>query len=364
MLKPKIKEAHRPIVRPNGRIWLGSRHYGLGTELDDETGLVLPVCERMDGTLTRDELIKAIGVDHEVTSQDVAEVVDFLIESGWVEDHGATPPAILSPRELERYGRSVQFQSWIDATPRSSRFELQAKLKASKVTILGVGGIGSAVAASLVASGVGRIHCADYDTIELSNLNRQLLYTESDLGRRKVEVAVERLSDMNRDVQVTGSDVKLSTPDDIVALIRGSHAFLLSADTPHEIVRWASAAMVRVGIPMIMGTYTGPMLSVGTYIPNVTGCFVCVLIAEQERLGAMGQSDLLTHDQGVSGFNPVMAPTAQMAGHFAAMEIIFLLLGMRVQTAGRILHRNFLDYDHQYYIDIAPQPTCPVCGDG
>src|SRR5579863_9331349 len=124
MFKPRVKVAHRPIRRPDGKIWIGSLHYGLGTELNDETGLVWPVCQRMDGSLTRDELIACVAAECETEAALVEEVVDFLIGSGWVEDSGAVLPAELSEREIRRYARSAQFQSWIDTAPRSSPYEL------------------------------------------------------------------------------------------------------------------------------------------------------------------------------------------------------------------------------------------------
>jgi len=362
MLRPRIKDAHRPIRRPDGMIWIGSLHYGLGAELDDSSGLVWPVCQRMDGTLSRDDLVAAVAGDQSAKASDVEQVVDFLIGSGWVEDAGAARPAALSPRELERYERSIQFQSWIDAAPRSSRYELQVRLKTSRVTVLGVGGIGSAVASSLVASGVGHVHCVDYDEVELTNLNRQLLYTEADIGQRKVAVAVSRLTGLNSDVRVTGADVMLSGPEDIADAVRGSDVFVLSADTPDEIFGWANQVALRLGIPWVTASYTGPMLSVDTLVPGVTGCYDCLVAADEERMGAAGRADLVDIEMRIPGFNPVMAPTAQMAGHFAALEILYLLFGMRVQTAGRRIHRNFLDYDHQYYIEATRRPHCPACG--
>ncbi|WP_433181674.1 HesA/MoeB/ThiF family protein [Actinoallomurus sp. CA-150999] len=362
MLKPRIKTAHHPIRRPDGMIWIGSQQYGLGSELDDESGLVWPLCHRMDGTLTREELVRTVAAERGAEPGDVVDVLDFLIESGWVEDVGAEPPTSLSERELERYDRSVQFQAWIDMTPRTHAYELQAKLKASTVAVLGVGGIGSAVAAGLAASGVGRIHCVDFDTVELSNLNRQLLYVESDLGRSKVEVAVERLGELNRDIEVTGSELRLSGPEDVVDSVRGSDVFLLCADGPKGIEHWADQAALRLGVPWVNGAYAGPMLCVGTFIPGETGCQQCMLDGERERRSAAGHADLLATRR-IPGFHPVMAPTAQMAGHFAALEALFLLWGMPVQTAGRKLHRNFLDYDHQYYIEAKRRPDCPICGD-
>jgi molybdopterin-synthase adenylyltransferase len=363
MLKPRVKTAHRPILRPDGKIWIGSLQYGLGTELDDDTGLVWPVCQRMDGTLSRDELVSAVAEAQGADAAEVADVVGFLAESGWTEDAGAPAPDVLSGRELERYERSVQFQSWIDTAPRSSRYELQARLKKARVTVLGVGGIGSAVAASLTASGVGRLHCVDFDVVELGNLNRQLLYTEADVGRPKAEVAAERLRRLNSDVLVSGADLLLSSPGDVAGAVRGSDVFVLSADSPEAMESWANSVAVAEGIPMVTGAYTGPMLCVSTVIPGVTGCYECLMLGERERMTAAGTADLLDAEHKIPGFNAVMAPTSQMVGHFIAMETLFLLWGMPVQTAGRRIHRNFLDYDHQYYIEAKQRADCPACGE-
>jgi molybdopterin/thiamine biosynthesis adenylyltransferase len=105
-----------------------------------------------------------------------------MIEAGYVEDAAAPPPPSLSPAEVDRYDRALTYYAWVDLTPRTSRYDVQAQLKAGKVVVLGLGGPGSAVAASLVAAGVGAVHCADFDVIEAGNLTRQLLYTEDDLG--------------------------------------------------------------------------------------------------------------------------------------------------------------------------------------
>lgn len=85
-----------------------------------------------------------------------------------------------------------------------------------------------------------------------------------------------------------------------------------------------------------------------------------MLDAQAERLQAAGDEDLLQHGPH-KDFNPVMAATAQISGHFAAFEIIKYLTGLSVQAAGRQLHRSFVDFDHHYYTDAPPRPGCPVC---
>lgn len=348
--------------RPDGKIWIGSMHYGLATELDDESGLVWPLCELMDGTRTTDEVVASVAREQAAPADEVTEVFDFLVASGWVEDAGAGLPDGLSEREAERYLRSAQYLGWIDPSPRSSPYEHQARLKASRVVVLGAGGTGSAAAASLAACGIGRLHCVDMDVIELGNLVRQLIYTEADIGRPKAEVAADRLRALNSDIEVTAAMTELTGPQSIADTVRGADVFLLCADKPHQIMDWANEAALRLGMPWVFGLYQGPKLQVGTFIPGATGCLECLNVNEAERLAALGLGDFPEGRQ-FANYNPVMAPTAQMTGHFAAMEVIFLLLGLRVGTAGRVLHRDFLDHENQYFIDADRRQDCPVCGE-
>jgi len=141
MYLPMVKASHRPIRRPSGMIWIGSLHYRLGTEIDDPSGLVWPVCQLMDGQHTPGQIVTRVAAEAGVEIDEVREVVDFLMSSGWVEDAGGPLPGNLSERERARYERSVQFQSWIDTEPRDSRYDLQARIKAARVVVLGVGGI-------------------------------------------------------------------------------------------------------------------------------------------------------------------------------------------------------------------------------
>jgi molybdopterin/thiamine biosynthesis adenylyltransferase len=79
-------------------------------------------------------------------------------------------------------------------------------LRASRVTVVGVGGTGGVAALALAAAGVGQLHCVDPDVVDLSNLGRQVVYTEDDTGRPKVGGAVARLRRLNADIAVSGED--------------------------------------------------------------------------------------------------------------------------------------------------------------
>jgi molybdopterin/thiamine biosynthesis adenylyltransferase len=364
MDRPVVKPAHRPFRRSDGKIWIGSIHYGLGVELDDASGLVWALCQWMDGNRATKEIVAGVAAEQCASVDDVGDVVDFLIASGWVEDAGAPIPVSLSAAEVERYARSAHFLSWIDQHPRTSPYELQARLKASRVGVIGLGGIGSAVALNLAASGVGHLHCVDGDVVELSNLNRQVLYTEHDLGQRKVDAAVQRLRTANRHIEVTGTDLLIDGPDTFSAQVRDADVFVLCADEPDDIGYWANEVALQTGLPWVTASYAGPMLMVGTFVPAKTGCYACLWDGAAERWVREGRNDLPLRTPKPAGYHPVIAPTAQASGTLAALEVLYLLLDMPVQTAGRMLHRNFLDYEHQYYIEASRRPDCPACGDG
>ena len=124
----------------------------------------------------------------------------------------APPRADLSTDELQRYSRHLTL-------PEFGR-EGQEKLKNASVLLIGAGGLGSPAATYLAAAGIGRIGLVDFDRVEASNLQRQILYGTSDVGRPKLEAAEERLRDLNPHVEVETHEVRL-TSDNALDIIDG-----------------------------------------------------------------------------------------------------------------------------------------------
>lgn len=360
MLRPAVKRVHRPVVLPDRRILLGLRLYGVASEIvDDESGSVERLLALMDGT--RD--VPAIWSDLRVTHpdwalDDVRGTIDQLAEAGHVEDLGAPLPAGLTEQEARRYRSSRDFFSWIDPTPRSSPLDVVARIRQAKVALLGLGGTGSAVAASLVASGVGALHCADFDRVEETNLTRQLLYTEADVGRPKVDAAVARLSALNSTVTVTGQDLQVGSADDVERLIDGNDVLVLCADEPADKIQsWTNEAALRTSTPWFMAAYTGATTGVGGFVPGETGCWECVIGAERQRYGADGR--YLFEERP----HAVVAASAAVSGHLCALEVLYHLGGLPTQVRGRLFHHNLARWDHQYFVDAVRDPQCPACGD-
>lgn len=360
---PRVKAAHDPVLFSGGRIRIGSVQFGVGGEIqDDAEGTVWRLLGLMDGSRHRAEIVATMTAERsDLTESDVAEYLAVLVESGYVEDAAAAVVPGLSDAEVDRYSRNENYFSWVDTTPRARRFELQAALKRARVTVIGLGGSGSAVASSLVAAGVGAVRCVDFDVVTESNLNRQSLYTEADVGLPKVRRAVERLRAMNRHVHVTGFDQRLTSVQDAGRCLADTDFAVLCADVPHPDVQlWTNDAAVELDVPWSVCFYAGPTLMTGIFVPGRTACYRCLLHTGPSPLrgddGETGQPLYGNVDP-----NAVLAPTAALAGQFGALEAIRFLTGLSPQTVGRLYHQNLMIYDHNYYIEPAVWEGCVSC---
>jgi len=365
MKYPNVKRVLPLAKISNNRIRIGGIQYGVGSELyDDEEGHVWSLLSLMDGSRSIEQVIQDMLRLHSDLDRDsIDESIQAFIKSGFIEDAGAPVPESLSEKEIERYSRNTNYFAWIDVEPRSSRYEIQAKLKASSVTILGLGGTGSSLAMGLAAAGIGKIHCVDFDVVEESNLTRQMLYTEDDIGKSKVEAAVARLRKMNSYIEITGEERWVESAEDIVPLMKSVDLFALCADKPITgIKEWTSDAAIRTNKPWLLSVYAGPMLVLSITIPFVTPCFRCFVHGEEERKllrdGPVQPQMFETNPRE----NAVIAPSASLTGHMGALEAIYFLGGLKPQTIGRWFHQNLMVYDHFYYVDVPFWKDCPACG--
>jgi molybdopterin-synthase adenylyltransferase len=294
--------------------------------------------------------------------ESVVEAAETLILSGYIEDAAAEIDPRLHEDEIERYGRNENYFSWVDTTPRSRKFELQGRLKASSIAVLGLGGSGSSVAVSLVAAGVGHVRCVDFDVVEVSNLSRQFLYTEEDVGRPKVRSATDHLRRLNHHVRVEGLELRIGSVDDAVHCLDGVDLAVLCADKPNpEIQYWVNDAAVRTETPWSICLYAGPMLTSGIFVPGLTPCYRCLLATARTAV----DDDSSPFGEAVYGEgeeNAVISPSSALTGHFGALEAIYFLTGLGAQTVGRVFHLNLLVYDHQYYVEPEFDPGCLSCG--
>ena len=235
--------------------------------------------------------------------------------------------------DIERYRRQIAIPCF--------GIEAQKKLSRVRVVILGLGGLGSAVSIYLTVAGVGHLKVVDRDKIEKNNLNRQILYTEEDLGKWKAEVAEKRLKEMNSDIEVEGLREEINE-DNIRELIRDADAVVDCLDN-FETRFIVNRAVVELNKPFFHGACRAFYGQVMTIIPRVTPCLRCIF------------PESIPKDRSIIGV------TAGLIGLIEATEVIKYLTG-----TGECLYGKILIYDATRMsfdiIEVDRNPDCEVCG--
>jgi molybdopterin/thiamine biosynthesis adenylyltransferase len=330
MISPRIKPEHTAYRTIDGNIRIGSTIHGPAAELVGPPEWLHGLFDVMDGVRAPADIAVGLTERHPgLAESDVFEALEQLHHAGFIEDSGAALPDELSPRDLERYSRGMPFFRWIDREPRTSSWDFQVRLRNARALLIGLGGSGGAAGLALAASGVGHLHCVDGDSVELSNLNRQTLYREADIGRPKADTAVERLRSVNSDVEIHGETRSIGGQEDFAVLLRdGYDVLVLCADEPAAIRRWANRACLETGTAWVTGGYHGPVVSAGMYVPGSGACWEC--LHEQEAR----QVDLrLPSDVPASGiepnpaWSPATAVSAALSGNLVAHAALTLLTG-------------------------------------
>jgi len=219
----------------------------------------------------------------------------------------------LTERDKERYHRQIIIQDWGD--------EGQKKLKETKAFIAGAGGLGSPASIYLAVGGIGHINIVDKDVPELSNLNRQILHTEADIGRPKAESAEESLKALNPDITIEAVRDTI-TEDNVLGLVDDSDIIIDCMDNfPTRYI--LNKAAIELGIPFVHGSIWGIEGRTTFIIPRETPCLRCIF-----------------PDAPPAEVFPVLGAAPGVIGSIQATEALKYFTGV-----GRLLTDRLLIYD-------------------
>ncbi len=253
---------------------------------------------------------------------------------------GVDRDVILSESELVRYSRHL-------VMPEVG-LEGQKKLKASSVLIVGVGGLGTPSAMYLAAAGVGRIGIVDFDVVEKSNLHRQVLYSEKDIGRSKAEVARERLIQINPNIDIELHKVRLDSSN-ALSILKDYDVVLDGTDNfPTRYL--VNDACVLLGKPNVYASIYRFEGQASVFYAKQGPCYRC-LYHEPPPPGAVPSCA----EGGVLGVLP------GIMGSIQAAEAIDLLLGKGTPLIGRLLLFDALDMKFKE-VKLRKDPKCSICG--
>ena len=247
----------------------------------------------------------------------------------------------LSSKDIDRYSRQIMLEE--------IGYQGQQKLRAAKVCVVGVGGLGNPITTRLVAMGIGKIRIIDRDVIELSNLHRQTMFDESDVGQVKVEVAAKKLQKLNPDVQIESLPISIN---DYTALdaIEGCDLVIDALDSVNA--RYAlNKACVEKNIPFVTGAAVGVSGQAFTILPGKTACYSCMFPALDED--AMPTCS-------IEGVHPSIL---SIIGGIEVAEAVKIIIGKTPSLAEKILHVDLENLDFVMTRTFRAD-ECTVCGTG
>jgi len=276
-----------------------------------------------------------------VQPTDTVSIVPSVAGGAATSDAGAPIAPPLSHDEVKRYSRHL-------IMPEVG-VEGQQRLKAARILCVGAGGLGSPAATYLAAAGVGTLGLVDFDVVDVSNLQRQILYGTPDVGRPKLEAAAERLTALNPEVRVVLHETRLTSANalqifaDYDVIVDGADNF------PTRYL--VNDACVLLGKPNAYGSIFRFDGQASVFAAKNGPCYRC-LYPEPPPPGLVPSCA----EGGVLGVLPGIVGTIQ------ATEAIKIVLGMGETLAGRLLLFDALTMEFRT-MKLERDPACPVCGD-
>ena len=220
----------------------------------------------------------------------------------------------------------------------------QSLLADAHILVVGVGGLGSSALYYLAAAGVGKISIIDFDTVEESNLNRQVLHFTSDIGKLKIDSAFEKLTKLNPEIQIEKIHLKI-TEKNLDSLPEAD--LIVDCLDNMETRMLLNKFCVERGIPLIHAAVEGFEGRMITIIPGETPCLSCIYAGLPPKKGEF----------------PIIGATAGFLGTAQAMEAIKFITKKGSLLKGKMLIADLLNWEFAIFNTVF-NPRCPVCGGG
>ncbi len=247
----------------------------------------------------------------------------------------------LSKKELDKYSRQVMLEE--------IGYTGQLKLKNAKVCVVGTGGLGNPITTRLAAMGVGTLRIVDRDVIELSNLHRQTMFDEDDVGQVKVEVAAKKLQKLNPDCKIEALAVSVNEYT-ALEVVEGCDVVVDALDSVNA--RYAlNKACVKFGIPFVTGAAVGVSGQIFTILPGTSACYYCMF-------PALDEDSMPTCS--IEGVHPSIL---SIVGGIEVSEAVKVIMGKKPSLSDKILHVDIENLDFTSTRTFRAE-ECPVCGSG
>lgn len=365
-LTPRIKPIY-PVYRvDDARFRIGAQ-LGITAEIKDPTGQIWALAQLLDGTRTVGDIVGAMRARFPTLSaQDVEEGIRTLDTEGFIEDARPTAYDALVDGQESRYAGNINYFSHF-AGLAGDRAAPQDALRSAKVVLLGLGGAGSNLLPLLLACGFGEVLAVDYDRVELSNLNRQFLYREQDIGRYKTEAAESIVAALNSSVRFSTLTMKVTSAEALRPVVRGATLVLCAIDEPpFQAQRRVNYACIKEGVACVYALSQVTSGRVFSILPERSGCFDCLNIHYSKHDAAFVQQFRGFHETNFDAPTLAFAPNLMRLCGVAVAEAVRIVTGYTPpQSIGVQLELGFESGEQTPLTTWPRYPSeCPTCGTG
>jgi molybdopterin/thiamine biosynthesis adenylyltransferase len=357
---PRLKQSVEYCTIDN-KIYFFSQP-GVSIQLDDSKKFITEVCKLMDGKKTVGDIQNSLLSSFPNEIPYLEALFSALDNEYLLEDTTSNYTDKLTNYDLTRWSRNIEFfASYCKAG--ENKYSHQEKLKSIKVTILGLGGVGSNIAYNLAAMGVCNIKAVDFDVVELSNLNRQIIYNESDIGQLKSAIARKRISEFLPNANIDFSNVEISSSKDIENIIAGQDIVICAIDHPREkVIDWLNSACVNNNIPFLCGSLDSKLITYYSIIPGKTGCIECW--KNDVDSSTLIFQKLIQNENFVSAHSPNLAimPFISLVAGFVTTEFLKITTGIsQAQSLGKLCTFDFTTSQTSVSESWKRNPKCSAC---
>ena len=316
---------------------------------DDPQNIILEMAELMDGEHSINDIyacLKTKGYEQDI--YDLQNIIrEVFIKEDLVLDKSTD--FILEAQDLLKYDRILHFFASFDGVDYLQAQTMLKKLFQANILVLGVGGTGGHTAHSLISSGIRNMTLLDFDNVEVTNVTRQMLYTEKDIGYSKIEVAKKKLEEINKKANINIISKQIKTEKDITDVInQEKYDFIINTmDTPRGEIRYIlDRAVYNMEIPYIYNGSTGSKVIVGPSIKKGVTPSYTELVPYKGidlRISALNNENYITN---------VIEPMNGVVGQLTAYEVIkYITKCSSLSTWGKRIKLNMdvLEIDKYEY---------------
>ncbi len=335
---------------------------GVAIEMADPSKFIATTCKIMDGKKDFNEIKEILFPLFPKETPYLENLLSVLDKEYLLEDISQNYTDKLTVYDSIRWSRNIEFfGTYCKAT--DNKYSFQEKLKSTKVAIFGLGGVGSNVLYNLIAMGICNIKAVDCDEVELSNLNRQIIYNESDIGKLKSEAAKDRISQFLSFADIEFINKKISNSEEIEEIIKDTDIIISAIDQPREeVMDWFNIACVKRNIPFICGTLDQKVAICYTIIPGKTGCIECW--KNSSKKSSLLFQKLIGNDNFVPADSPNVAimPFISIVTGLIGCELLKIITGIaEPQSLGQLCTFDFLSSKITISESWEKDPECLVC---